>query len=405
MIQIENVMDLSGKVTSHAIKSSFSQKIDGEGLTLLPALIDCHVHVRVPGQEYKEDWKSAAKAAIQGGYTTLFDMPNTLPSTVSFERLKMKKTLIEQQLLEANIPLRYQLYLGADKHHFDEIEKVKKEVIGIKVFMGSSTGDLLIDDENSLHTLFSLASEHDLTLAVHAEDEKLLQERIRLFNHEQDPRIHSTIRNPTVAARAVNRAIELAKRYRTRLYLVHISSYEELQLVRQAKKEGIEVYAEATPPHLFMTDDAYSLLGTKAVINPPLRSEQDRLALWDAIHDGTIDTIASDHAPHTLEEKSQPYGKAPAGVPGIETTLPLLLNAYSQGLLSLQKIVELTRTNIEKIFRLFPNEDVILVDLQKEKILSEKTLNTKCGWSPFQGITLKGWPIYTICQGKVYALS
>jgi dihydroorotase len=262
-----------------------------------------------------------------------------------------------------------------------------------------------MDDESSLHALFCLASRHDLIVAVHAEDERMIKKRTLLFKGETSPHIHSIIRNANVAAKAVAKAISLSKLYRTKLYIAHVSTKAELDLIRKAKDKGLSVYAEATPHHLFLSDNAYGLLGTRALMNPPLRSEEDRQALWQAIHDGTIDTIGSDHAPHTLEEKMQPFGKAHAGVPGIETTLPLLFTAYDEGLITLEKIVALTRTNSEKIFSLPSNNDVVLVDLKKEKKLVEKDLKTRCGWSPYTGKMLKGWPAITIIGGKVYETS
>jgi dihydroorotase len=329
VIEIHNIFDIHKRPIQHRIPSTHPMRIDGNGWTLLPAGIDPHVHVRTPGLQHKEDWKSAAKASIAGGYSTLFDMPNTIPSTISETRLKAKKELIDQQLAESGISLRYHLYLGAEKNHFDHIAKVKKHIIGIKVCMGSTTGDLLMDDESSLHALFCLASRHDLIVAVHAEDERMIKKRTLLFKGETSPHIHSIIRNANVAAKAVAKAISLSKLYRTKLYIAHVSTKAELDLIRKAKDKGLSVYAEATPHHLFLSDNAYGLLGTRALMNPPLRSEEDRQALWQAIHDGTIDTIGSDHAPHTLEEKMQPFGKAHAGVPGIETTLPLLFTAYA----------------------------------------------------------------------------
>jgi dihydroorotase len=402
MIKIRNISTVGGKTVDHVIESPQKREIDGSSLLLMPALIDPHVHFRIPGLEHKENWKTAAKAAIRGGITTVFDMPNTLPPCISLERLKEKKERIDAQLREVNIPLHYHLYLGADKSHFDEIFKCKKQVIGLKVFMGSSTGDLVMDDDSSLHAAFSLAAAHGLVLAVHAEDEDLILKRKKLFEKETHPRIHSEIRNREVAILATTKAIELAKIYRTQLYLLHISTKEEVELIRRAKKDGISVFAETTPHHLFLTVEAYEALGTKVQMNPPIRNHEDCQALWKALHDGTIDTIGSDHAPHTLEEKKQPYGKAPSGIPGVETTLPLLLDAFHQKKISLDLIVRLMRHNVEKIFSLPTNQDVVLIDLNKVKEVKDSDLCTLCRWSPYSGRSLKGWPVYTILKGNVY---
>lgn len=402
MIIFKNVRDIQGQILEKKIESAEHRTIDGEGLILLPGLIDPHVHFRTPGLEYKENWTHAAKAAIRGGITTVFDMPNTLPSCITEERLMEKKEIIDRQLKEAGIPLRYQLYLGADKSHFEEIVKCKDKVIGIKVFMGSSTGGLVMDDDSSLHAVFSLAKAHDLLLAVHAEDEDLIRKRKALFKNAVDPKIHSEIRNDEVAYRATKKAIDLTRIYGTRLYVLHIGSKRELELIKQAKSEGLPVFAETAPHYLFLDLSAYQKLGVKAQVNPPLRTLEDQEALWKAIDEGIIDTIGSDHAPHTIEEKSQPYGGAPSGMPGVETTLPLLLNASNAGRISLQKIISLMKTNVEDIFRLTPNDDFILVDMKKTQCVEENALETKCGWSPYAGLKLTGWPVYTILKGHIY---
>jgi dihydroorotase len=374
------------------------------GLTLLPALIDPHVHFRTPGHEYKEDWRTAARAAIRGGYTTVFDMPNTLPPTITQTYLHEKKALIDTQLQEVGIPLRYQLFFGADKNHLDEIAKVKDEVIGIKVFMGCSTGNLVIDDDESLEKVFRIAAENNLIVAVHAEDEQLLQQRKAEFKDRKEYAVHSEIRNIEVACRAVKKAIALSERYHARLYILHVSSREEIELIDRAKQAGLSVYAETTPHHLFLDTTAYSILKGKAVVNPPLRLATNRTALFAAIHAGIIDTIGSDHAPHTLAEKEKIYGECPSGMPGIETTLPLLLNAHYENLLSLDEIISLTSKRARDIFHLEKNNDVVLVDLKKEIPISEKELKTKCGWSPYAGRTLHGCPVYTILGEHCYDL-
>lgn len=404
MITIKDVATLDGKILDVELPSEEETTLSGEGLTLMPALIDPHVHFRTPGLEHKENWETAAKAAIHGGITTVFDMPNTVPPTTTYERLQEKESLIQQQLQKVGIPLRHGLYLGADKHHFDQITLCKKRIIGLKVFMGSSTGDLVMDDESSLHAAFSLAASHDLLLAVHSEDEALIQERKKQFSGMSDPSVHSEIRNDEVAARSTQKAIELARMYNTRLYILHVGTKREIQLIKQAKKEGLQIFVETTPHHLFLSKEDYSRLGTKVQMNPPLRTQDDVAALWMAIDEGIIDTIGSDHAPHTLKEKERPYGQAPSGIPGVETTLPLLLNAHHQGRISLKQIVRLMRERILEIFHLDPNDDYLLVDLYKKKTLDEHSLHTKCRWSPYSGMSLQGWPVYTILNGKVYDL-
>lgn len=405
MLKILNAQTIDGKKIDIEIPSSEHTTLDANQLTLLPALIDPHVHFRTPGMEHKENWLTAAKASLCGGYTTVFDMPNTIPPTVTLERLREKKALIDAQLTEVGIPLRYQLFFGADKDHFKEIPKVKNEIVGIKVFMGCSTGDLVIDDDESLHTIFSIAAKENLLVAVHAEDEELMKERKIKFATERNFDIHSVIRNPEVAARAVEKAISLVKQYGTRLYILHVSTQEELSLIKAAKQQGLPVYAEVCPHHLFLNVSYYETLKGKAQMNPPLRTAEHQAALWQAIHDGVIDTVGSDHAPHTLGEKDQPYGACPSGVPGIETTLPLLLNAHHEKLLSLSEIISLTSARAKTIFNVPDNDDVVLVDLNKQKTVNDKQLKTKCGWSPFTGRTLCGWPVYTVLKGRIYELA
>ncbi|MCY3974461.1 MAG: dihydroorotase [Simkaniaceae bacterium] len=401
MIEIRDVRTIDGRVVSRKVPSSEEQVINGEGLTLFPGLIDPHVHFRTPGSEHKENWETGARAAVYGGYTTVFDMPNTHPACVTEAILREKRELIDAQLQRVGIPLRYHLYFGADKGRFDEIVKVKDHVVGIKVFMGSSTGDLVIDDDASLHAVFAIAAAAGLIVSVHAEDEEMIRKRKEsCFRPEFSA--HSVIRSPEVARRATEKAIELAALYGTTLCIVHVSTKEETALIRQAKRAGLAVYAEATPHHLFLDEGAYETLGAKAQMNPPLRNREHGRALMEAIVEGTIDMIGTDHAPHTEEEKRQPYGSAPSGVPGIETALPLLLTAYHEGKLTLEKIVSLTRTNAEKIFHLPPDDDVVLCDLERRECVDEGALQTKCGWSPFAGRMLKGWPVMTIVRGKVY---
>ncbi len=406
MIKIENVQTLEGLIPELQIKSSHEHSLDAEErLLALPALIDPHVHLRTPGAEYKENWITGAQAAIAGGITTVFDMPNTTPATVSREHLRLKELLVRKQLAEVGIPLRHHFYLGADREHLGEIAKAKDTAIGLKIYMGSTTGGLLMDDDASLQRAFELAAENNVLVGVHAECERTLNKRKQMFGEVTDPSTHSKIRHSATAERATARAIELAKRTGARLIILHLSTKAELEQVRQAKKEGLPIYAEVTPHHLFLEEQNYDRWGTLIQVNPPIRSKEDQEALWEGIRDETVDTIGSDHAPHTLEEKAKPYGEAPSGVPGLETTLPLLLNAYKQGRITLEQIVKLTRTNIEKIYGLPSNNDVVLVDLELEKEVRVKELKTKCRWSPFAGCILQGWPIYTICQGEIFEVS
>jgi dihydroorotase len=405
MIHITGVTCLDGQCKNYLLDSNEEYEIDARGLTLLPGLIDPHVHFRTPGMEYKEDWRSGALAAICGGYTTVFDMPNTLPPTITASLLQNKMNLIDAQLKEVNIPLRYQLFFGADKQHFSEIHRVKNVVVGIKVFMGCSTGNLVIDDDESLHAIFAIASSQNLLVAVHAEDEQRICSRKKSFQHAQDYHHHSLIRDVTVATLAVEKAIHLAKIYKTRLYILHVSTKDEIELIKKAKQSGLTVYAETTPHHLFLNDAAYQTLQGKAVVNPPLRNQSHQAELFQAIREGVIDTIGSDHAPHTLEEKAKKYGECPSGIPGIETMLPLLLTAVTQGLLSLDNVISLTVTKAQNIFKLEKNNDVVLVNLDKIEKVTSQNLQTKSAWTPYENWELCGWPYYTIVNGRCFDIN
>lgn len=381
-----------------------SEFID-RNLLAIPALIDPHVHFRTPGAEHKENWQTGAQAVIAGGYTTVFDMPNNTPSTIDTETLKHKKHLIDKQLGEINIPLHYYLYLGATPNNIEEIKNISisqyPNIVGVKLFMGASTGDLLVDKVEDQEKIFKACAENDLVLAVHAESEEIITDlRLKIIN----PQItdHSKIRDRKAAIKAVDQAIEMVRKYGTRLYICHVSTKEEIGLIRQAKTDGVKVYAEVTPHHLFLTENDYNHLGTLGQMNPPLRTKEDITALWEAISDGTVDTIGTDHAPHTLEEKAKQYPNSPSGVPGLETTLPLLLNEFKNDRISLEKIVELTHSNVQKIFNIPETNDWTIVDLDLLKEVKNENLKTKCKWSPFAEMKLKGWPVAVTIQDKIF---
>ena len=358
---------------NHFIEVDLPDSIPGN-LVALPALLDPHVHFRTPGAEHKENWLTGAQAAIAGGVTTVFDMPNNTPSITNIETLRNKKEIINKQLDEVKIPLNYRLYLGATSENLGEFEKCQNDIIGVKMFMSASTGTLLVDKIEDQEKIFAECARLGLLLATHAVD-------------------------------CIPTALELAKKFNTKLYICHVSTKEEVDLIRQYKKQGVEVYAEVTPHHLFLNESIIEKLNTKAKMIPSLQTKEDCDALWQGIMDGTIDTIGTDHAPHTLEEKAKAYPNSPSGVPGIETYLPLLLNTYSQGKIALEKIVELTNSNIEKIFGLEKNNDWVIVDLDLERKVKNENLKTKCKWSPFVGWKLKGWPIATILNNKTFLIN
>lgn len=404
IVTIKDVKTLEGTTTTLTLEGPQERTIECEGrLTAIPALIDPHVHFRTPGQEYKEDFGTGAQAAIAGGVTTVFDMPNNEPPTVTLARMEEKIKRIDQQLKRVDIPLRYGLFFGADNKNIGEIQRVKNKIIGIKVFMAGSTGHLYVDDDKALERIFQLAAQENILVAVHAESQKIINENQANYK-SPDVRNHSIIRSREAAIRATTKALDLAREYGTEVYFCHVSTKEELELLKDAKQDQMLVYIEVTPQHLFFTDKDYDTLGTKIQMNPPVRSQEDHNALWIAINEDWIDVIGTDHAPHTLQEKAKPYPESPSGVPGVETRLPLLLNAYNQGRISLNKIVELTRSNIDSIFNLEPQKDLVLVDLNLKKEVRDQDQKTKCGWSPYSGRVLQGWPLHTILKGRVYDL-
>lgn len=385
------------------IELDLPDNVDTTNLLALPALIDPHVHFRIPGGEHKEDWITAGSAAIAGGVTTVFDMPNNTPPTTNRETLEKKKAAMQKLFAQSGIHIRYKLWLGATPDNTNDIEDLRDEIVGVKIFMGASTGNLLVADYEAQKNIFKKCTELNLVAAVHAEDDEIINAQKNKFPNAT-VKDHGKIRPNIAAQTAVKKALDLARETGVTLYILHVSTAEEIELIRQAKKEGVRVFAEVTPHHLFLTEEAYETLGAKAQMNPPLRSKNDQIALWEAIKDGTIDTIGTDHAPHTLQEKTLPYPQSPSGVPGIETYLPLLLDAYNAGKITLEKIVELTHTNPKKIFGLKETDDWVLVDLNQVKIIKNEELKTKCGWSPFAGRELKGAPKFTILNNIIYKI-
>lgn len=394
---MKTVVDFEGVQRSLPLDDSDST----EGLTLIPALIDPHVHFRCPGFEHKEDWESAARACIAGGFSQVFEMPNTNPPCTTKERLFEKKRMIDQSLKEVDIPLRYELYFGACGESLKDFEEIKGHCKMLKIFMGASSKELVVDEEAILDEIFKKAAELDLVVAVHAESDKILQQRKKIFS--QHLRSHFKIHDRSAALDAVGKVLALAAKYQTKLYLLHISTQEELKLIEAAKKRGVNVLVETCPHYLFLTEHAFFYMGSFSQVNPPLRTKKDQQAIWEAIDSGLIDTIGSDHAPHLpCEKKARPVA---SGFPGLETTLPLLLNARHEGMISLEKIVSLCRRNIERFFGLEPYYDWVLLDLEKEQVLKKEILKTRAAWSPYIGRRLKGWPVLSIIQGRVYALN
>ncbi|MBU2229613.1 dihydroorotase, partial [Patescibacteria group bacterium] len=301
--------------------------------------------------------------------------------------------------------VNYGFHFGATTENISLIKTIKG-IAGVKIYFGSSTGNLLVDDPEDIKKLFS---ESDKLFLIHAEDEKFIQSKIRDFKDLNDPLIHTEIRAPQAAIKAVGDILRIAEETKARVHLCHVSTRGELDLIAEAKRNGLRVTCEVSPHHLFLNSDAYHNQGNWVKMNPPLRSEEDRLALWKGIKDKTVDTIGTDHAPHTKEEKRLSYWEVPSGVPGVETMLPLLLNEVNKEKLDINRVVELVCENPAKIFRIKNkgkveegyDADLTLVDMQFEKKVMNEDLETKCGWTPFAGRNLVGWPVTTIVGGNI----
>jgi dihydroorotase len=371
--------------------------IDVRGMHILPGLIDAHVHFRTPGMTAKEDWTTGSKAALAGGVTTVFDMPNTSPATVSAKLLKEKREMVAKKAL-----VNYGFFVGATPDNLGEVTKIKN-VAGIKLYMGSSTGNLLVDKKADLEKFFAKAK----FLAIHAECEDCIQKGKEKFAASKRADIHNLIRSPECAYGAVKEAMHLAKKYGTRLHVCHVSTEKEVAVIRKFKNKKIT--AEVTPHHLFLMDKDYKQYGNLIKVNPPVRGLIDQVALWEGIKKGWIDIIATDHAPHLMAEKMLPYSQAPSGVPGVQTMLPLLLNAVNDRKLSLSEVVALTSYNPAKIFGLKgkgeivagADADLTIVNMSLPESVDTEFLFSKCGWSPFTDWVLKGWPVMTFVNGEV----
>ena len=373
--------------------------IDAKNLHVMPGAIDPQVHFREPGLTHKEDIQSGSRAAVAGGITTFFEMPNTTPPTISSELLNQKYEIAKNTSV-AN----YSFFLGATPNNIDEIKNLKGNC-GIKIFMGSSTGNLLVDNDEALDRIFKHANK---IIAVHAEDESILQETAKktVGTKFSD---HPKMRPVEAAVQATQKAIDLAVKYHKRLHVLHLSTAEEVKIIRTYKSTNL-ITAETTPQHLLLAaPDIYNEIGSFAQMNPPIREQYHQDELWRGLMDGTINCIATDHAPHTLDEKNNPYGMAPSGMPGVETSLPLMLNQIQSGKINIHHVVKWMCETPAKIYKIknkgFLKEgydaDITIVDLKKEKTISGRKMQSKCGWSAFDGQTITGWPNTTIVNGNI----
>ena len=372
------------------------ERLDASGLHVLPGIIDPHVHFRQPGLEHKENFATATRACAKGGVTSFLEMPNTKPNTVTVERLHEKLALASRSCL-----VNYGFYIAATPWNLDEL-KLAKRTPGIKIFIGSSTGDLLVDQQSDLERIFA---ETTLPIAAHCEDEAMVQANARRYADEHNVSIHSKIRDHEAALVSTRRAVDLAKRHQHRFHVLHVSTFAEVAEFRD--HQGL-ITAEVCPHHLFFSVQDYERLGTLIQMNPSVKNIEDCQGLWKALLDGQIQVVATDHAPHTWEEKQQQYPASPSGLPSIENSLALMLNQVHLGRCQVTQVVDWMSTapaavwNIPNKGRLAPgfDADITLVDLACRRTIRNEEQESKCRWSPWHGETLTGWAVMTMVGGE-----
>ncbi len=394
LVADERIVEIAAEITTTVP----TREIDATGLVLLPGVIDPQVHFREPGLEHKEDLTTASRACAKGGVTSFLEMPNTKPLTITQAALDDKL-----QRAAAKSIVNYGFFIGATPANLPDLRSAAP-VCGIKIFMGSAHGDLLVDTAAGLEPIFA---QGDRLIAVHAEDQGRINERKQAFAGITDPAVHSQIQDDIAALNATQLALQLSEKYQRRLHILHLSTALEVEYLRQHK--SVWVTAEVTPQHLLLNTDAYAKIGTLAQMNPPLRSHHDNEVLWQGLLDGTIDFIATDHAPHTLEEKAKGYPNTPSGMPGVETALPLMLTQAVAGKCTIEQVSNWMSTAVAKAYHI-PNKgaiaigydaDLVLVDVENYHTLERADVETKCGWSPFEGWNLTGYPVYTIVNGHI----
>ncbi|MDP2624700.1 MAG: dihydroorotase [Candidatus Peregrinibacteria bacterium] len=396
------LIEISDSISEEGVETV----IDCTGKHVLPGVIDPHVHLRVPGAEQKEDWDTGTAAAAAGGVTTILDMPNNSPAVTTREILNKKRELVEGKSC-----VDYGLYMGATvdqatgQTNVDEY--LASDAVALKIYMGSSTGDLLVHKHEWVDQIFEKAAEAGRIVCVHAEDEALIRENSLKYTND-DPTVHPKIRDDEVAHRAVKAALEMAQKHGSRLHICHLSTKRGLDEFVKFKSDRIS--CEVTPHHVFLDQSELVKQGNFAKMNPPLRLPEDNAALIEGIKSGVVNMVATDHAPHLPEEKEQSYSKAPAGVPGLETSLPLLLDAVNRGEFELKDVVRVTSEEPARVFGLKNkgrldvgmDADLVVVDMSLEQVVENGGPGarfTKCGWSAFAGRTLKGWPVMTFVRG------
>lgn len=404
-VLIEN--DVIVKISPAGIDVVGDKVIDATGKYLFPGCIDDQVHFREPGLTHKGDIYSEAKAAVAGGITSFMEMPNTVPNTFT------QKLLEEKYKRASEVSLaNYSFFMGASNDNIDEVLKTDPEnVCGIKVFMGSSTGNMLVDKKETLEALFSKCK---MLIATHCEDEETIQQNMASYKAQYGEDVpmecHPLIRSEEACYKSSSLAVELAKKYNTRLHILHISTAKEIDLFDNTKPlKQKRITAEACVHHLWFSDEDYKTKGAFIKWNPAVKKASDRDAVLKGVLDNKIDVIATDHAPHTLEEKQQPYFKAPSGGPLVQHSLVAMLELYHAGKISLEKIAEKMAHAVADCFQIEKRgyiregyfADLVLVDLHNPWKVDKSNILYKCGWSPFEGVRFHSQVLYTLVNGNI----
>lgn len=392
-----------GKIVKIAdnISDDANRIIDLTGKTVLPGIIDSQVHFREPGLVHKEDLGTGGRSAVKGGVCTFFEMPNTHPATTSVEAVQEKLDLAAEKS-----PANFGFFIGASGKNLDELKKAHDlpGCCGIKIFLGSSTGDLLLYESDKLKEIFKNTS---LMIACHSENEEMLKANIDIRDNAKSVHAHPEWRSVEVCLSSTKRLIEIAKECNRKVHVLHVTTKEEMEFLAQ-NKEYCTV--EVTPQHLTLhAPEAYDKLGTYAQMNPPIREKVHSDALWKGVLEGVVDIIGSDHAPHTKEEKNKTYPATPSGMPGVQTILPIMLNYVNEGKLTLDRMMELLCKNPAKLFNLKAkgkididmDADFSIVDMNEEFVIEDADQETRSGWTPFHGKKIKGRPFMTIVGGQI----
>ena len=380
-------------------QASGGEIFDASGLTVLPGVIDSQVHFREPGLEWKEDLETGSRGAVLGGVTSVFEMPNTRPATIDAAAL-------EDKLARAHGRMHcdHAFYVGATHENAARLGELERHpgCCGVKVFMGASTGDLLIPDDEGIEAVLRSISRR---AAFHSEDEDRLAER-RPLARPGDWTSHPEVRDVEAAVRSTRRLIGMAERLGKRVHILHVTTAEEVEIIAAHRAH---VTMEANPQHLtYAAPEIYERLKGFAQMNPPIRDARHREGLWRGIVQGVVDVLGTDHAPHTREEKAQPYPASPSGMPGVQTLVPVMLTHVAEGRLTLERFVDLTAHGPQRVFGVAEkgrlavgyDADLTIVDLKAERVIRHEDMANRSGWTPFDGFVAKGWPMATVIRGR-----